>query len=235
MSSLRSRIRWHEEPSAQKLADDLSARVAAALSAAIDRSGGATIAVSGGTTPKLFFQTLSRADIEWGKVTVTLVDERFVDESSPRSNAALVRGNLLQNAAAAAQFEPLYRKSESIGQAAKEASDALSTLGWPLDVVILGMGADGHTASFFPDAQDLNGILDPSAQGIVRVVEAISAGEPRLTLTMPRLASARFLALHIEGAAKRPVIDAVLDGAAHPPIASVLEHARARPEIFWAP
>lgn len=235
MSDLRARIVWHEEPSAAQLAADLADTVAARLSEAIERSGSATIAVSGGATPKLFFQALSRTAIDWRNVTVTLVDERFVDGASPRSNARLVRENFLRNRAAAARFEPLYRARESIADAACEASLVLARLAWPLDVVILGMGTDGHTASFFPDAADLDAILDPDAPGIVRVVEAPSAGEPRLTLTVPHLISARFMALHIEGAAKRSLIDAVLDGTVRPPIAGVLEHAATRPEIYWAP
>lgn len=235
MSGLRAKTVWHEAPSAERLAAMLSDAVAARLKDAVARTGGAAIAVSGGTTPKRFFQALSAADLDWKNVTVTLVDERFVEEASPRSNARLVRDNLLRGKAAAARFEPLFRAQESIAEAAREASLALAELAWPLDVVVLGMGADGHTASFFPDAPDLDRILDPKAAGIVRVVDAPSAGEPRLTLALPRLASARFLALHIEGAAKRTVIDSVLDGTAHPPIASVLEHAGTPVEIFWAP
>ena len=113
--------------------------------------------------------------------------------------------------------------------------NALSGLAWPLDVVVLGMGTDGHTASFFPDAKELDALLDPSDRDIVRSVNAQSAGEPRLTLTMPRLAEAGLLVLHIEGTTKRHVIDDALAGRTTPPIRTVLEHARHPAEIFWAP
>ncbi len=153
---------------------------------AIDGRGHALIAVSGGTTPGLFFRTLAKKELDWPKVTVTLADERFVPASSPRSNAALVSENLLQDKAAAANFAGLYRPANSADEAADQADNDLKALAWPADVVILGMGGDGHTASFFPDAEGLDRLLDPSSEKTVLPVSAPSAGEPRLTLTLPR-------------------------------------------------
>jgi len=95
---------WHEFASSETLALALSGAVAKVLSDAIAANGKATLAVSGGTTPGLFFRTLSREKLDWAKVTVTLIDERFVPADSPRSNAGLVASNLLQNEAAAANF-----------------------------------------------------------------------------------------------------------------------------------
>ena len=94
----------------QLLADALSEAIATDLRAALAARGVASIAVSGGSTPKLLFRTLSaRGDVSWDKVTVTLVDERWVDETSERSNARLVRADLLQGRASAATFVPLYQ------------------------------------------------------------------------------------------------------------------------------
>src|SRR5690606_11976281 len=128
---------WRSFMSPEALAEALAGSVAAKLAKAIAGRGKAFIAVSGGTTPKRFFEALSRRELEWDKVTVTLVDERFVPETSPRSNAGLVRETLLVGNAAAARFEPLYRPATSIEEAARQASTDLASMPWPLDVAIL--------------------------------------------------------------------------------------------------
>ncbi|MER9673588.1 6-phosphogluconolactonase [Mesorhizobium sp. M0208] len=226
---------WHEFAGRQELATALAGHVAGRLSKAIAERGTALLAVSGGTTPAKFFAALSTVPIAWEKVTITLVDERFVPPSSPRSNAGLVAANLLQNAAAAANFVPLYRAAASIEGAAVSDSDALQVLPWPLDVVVLGMGTDGHTASFFPDADNLARLLDPSSQRLVLPVHAASAGEPRLTLSLARIINAAFVALHIEGAEKRAAFEAALGTGARKPIRAVLEATLKPVEVFWAP
>src|SRR5690242_3165924 len=109
-----ARHRMHDFGSRQDLAAALAATVAARLSKAVTDRGAATLAVSGGTTPALFFSALSAFDIDWERVTVTLVDERFVDPASPRSNEGLVRRALLTDKAAAARFIPLYRDASSV-------------------------------------------------------------------------------------------------------------------------
>lgn len=139
----------HEFATRGELAVMLARSVASTLGEAIAARGTAFIAVSGGTTPAGFFRALSQEPLDWGKVIVTLVDERFVPENSDRSNAALVRANLLQNRAAEARFVGLYQPAATVEEAATQASEALKPLPWPLDVAALGMGLDGHTASFF--------------------------------------------------------------------------------------
>jgi 6-phosphogluconolactonase len=191
--------------------------------------------VSGGTTPALFFAALSEADIAWDKVTVTLVDERFVPPSSPRSNAALVMAKLLQGKAAAARFLPLFRNGEDLDEAAADGDRAIAALPQPFDVVILGMGGDGHTASFFPDAEELPALLDRENSLALMPVHADSAGEPRLTLTLPRIVAAGFLALHIEGDEKRATFDRAMGGGPQLPIRAVLDASPRPVEVFWAP
>lgn len=225
----------HEFASRQALASELAGTIAARLAAALTGRGKATIAVSGGTTPALLFEELSDADLDWSRVTVTLVDERFVEPTSPRSNEGLVRRNLLKNAAASARFIPLYRHAPDAPDALRESDEELETLSWPLDVVVLGMGGDGHTASFFPDASNLAHLLQPGHGGFLRMVSSPSAGETRLTLSIDRIISAHFLVLHIEGQDKRGVIELALDGATTPPIAAVVRQAETPVEIYWAP
>ncbi len=228
---------WNEFADRGALETALAGRIAQLLSKAVETRGQALIAVSGGTTPKRLFQTLSGIGIVWDKVIVTLVDERFVPASSPRSNAALVAGNLLQNAASAARFVPLYRESLSIEDAARSDNAEMMLLPWPLDVAVLGMGADGHTASFFPDAGNLSVLLDPASERVVLPVHAPSAGEPRLTLVAARILGAGFLALHIEGEEKRAAFETAMGQGAgeKKPIRAVIEESPKPVEVFWAP
>ncbi|WP_432288462.1 6-phosphogluconolactonase [Aminobacter sp. BA135] len=227
--------RWNAFETRDVLAATLAARVADALKAAITRRGVAFLAVSGGTTPGRFFAALSREALEWSKVTVTLVDERFVPESSPRSNAALAKASLLQNEASAAAFAPLFHEAATVEQGAELADSKLRALPWPLDVSVLGMGGDGHTASFFPDAAGLDALLDPASTRFVMPVHAETAGEPRLTLTLPALVNAGLVVVHIEGAEKRNVIEAALATDKALPIRTVIDRAPRAAEIYWAP
>jgi 6-phosphogluconolactonase len=226
---------WNAFPDRPQLATALAAKVADRLTKAIAKRGTALLAVSGGTTPARFFAALSALPIAWDKVIVTLVDERFVPATSPRSNAGLVAANLLQNAAKAARFVPLYHEAAGIEDAAASDDEALRSLPWPLDVVVLGMGPDGHTASFFPDADDLAKLLDPASDKIILPVHAASAGEPRLTLTLARIVDAGFIALHIEGEDKRTAFDGAVAPGPQKPIRAVLDAAPRPVEVFWAP
>jgi len=208
----------------QILASALARDVAQRLDAALRDSGGALIAVSGGTTPKVFLERLSREPIDWSRVTVTLVDERCVREESERSNARLVKTHLLANAATAATFVPLF-KNES----------AAANLG-RFDVVVLGMGTDGHTASFFPRGDRLADALDVNRKGRIIAIEAPGAGEPRLTFSLPALVDAGFIALHIEGKEKaQALVEALEPGPVEDmPVRAVLR-AAAPIIVYWSP
>lgn len=205
------------------LAGTMAQDVAGWLRAAIVAKASAVLAVSGGTTPKPFFTALSKQKLDWSKVTITLVDERQVPEDNPRSNARLVRDNLWCNEAAMAQFMPLYL-NPLIGHIAS------------FDVAILGMGNDGHTASFFPGGDNLAKAIDPTNSDAVIPVIAKGAGEPRLTFTLPRILAAPHLCLHIQGQDKMHVLDKALAGTdeLEMPVRAVLHSAKPL-DIYWCP
>ncbi|MCT7665839.1 6-phosphogluconolactonase [Shinella kummerowiae] len=229
--------RLHEFKDGAALAEGLADRVSATLADAIAARGRATIAVSGGSTPKAFFKALSTRDIDWAKVTVTLIDERFVPADNPRSNHLLVAENLLQGKAKAATFLPIYRDAGSAEEAATIVTADAATLGHPFDVAILGMGTDGHTASFFPGGSKLAEAISPDTPRGVITMEAEGAGETRLTFTFTSLQDARLLVLHIEGQGKKDVLAAAeSDGPeTDMPIRAVLRRAATPVDIYWAP
>jgi 6-phosphogluconolactonase len=222
----------HTFPSPDALAEALAQRVAQELGNAIAVRGSASLAVSGGKTPVRFFQALSKQRLDWANVAVTLVDERLVPDTDERSNARLVTQNLLQGAASAARFVPLYSAAPSPDLAARNAEHAVSAVPMPFDVVVLGMGGDGHTASFFPDAPNLDALFANADGRKVLPVIAQSAGEARLTLSAQLLGGARFIALHIEGQEKQAVLNTALAGETKP-IATMITMASTPVEVFW--
>ena len=226
----------HAFANGAELAGKLADKVTETLSAAIEARGSASIAVSGGSTPKVFFQVLSSRSIDWGKVTITLVDERFVPADNPRSNHLLVQENLLKDKASSAKFLPLYQAVASVEEAAVIATEKTKAVGHPFDVVILGMGNDGHTASFFPGGSNLPTALDPNTPRGIITMEAQDAGEPRLTFTFSSLQDARLLVLHIEGEGKKDVLaKAEAPGEeTEMPIRAILRRAASPVEIYWA-
>lgn len=231
-------ITTHSFTDCHALAIALAERVADCLSVGIAERGHALLAVSGGSTPVHFFDQVSRAELDWSRVQVTLVDERWVSEASERSNASLVRARLLQHAAAAASFVPLYSSAATPEAGQSSVAARIESLPLPFDVVILGMGMDGHTASFFPGGDHLGEALDPHAGMVVLPMRAPGAGEPRITLSLATLLKTRALFVHIEGEPKRHVFaDAQLGlgSGANYPIRAVLDQATVPVAVYWCP
>ena len=143
-----------------------------------------------------------------------------------------------QGPAAAAHFVPFYEPSDMPEEVLETLNDRFQPMGRRFDAAILGMGADGHTASWFPNAPGLSACLDPETADAVAIVHPSDANEPRVTLTLPPILDARFLALHIEGEEKRAALEkARAEGAVEDmPVRAVLRAGREEPlAIFWAP
>ena len=191
-------------------AADMARRIATILEDAIAARGVASIALSGGRSPRPVLEALSGAALDWSKVVVTLVDERWVAPDHADSNERLVRETLLQGPAAAARFVGMKNEAADAyaGQAACEA--AFAALPWPLDIVLLGMGEDGHTASLFPEAAELAEGL--STKALTIAVTPPAAPHQRMSLTASAILKSRHVFLQIGGAAKKAVYDRALEG-----------------------
>ena len=206
-------------------AEALATSVASQLIEAIELKGRAILAVAGGQTPALFFEHLSRCELNWSKVVITTTDERFVPQDSPRSNARLVAENLLINKAAAAIFLALCDSEETPELCAKNASSKISNL-LPVDVCVLGMGADMHIASLFPDTSGLEEAISADCPHLVLPMTPPTADEVRLTLTLPVLMGAKNLHILIVGSDKLDALNQseTIKSVIKAPVKSVLMH-----------
>ncbi|OSZ74913.1 6-phosphogluconolactonase [Hydrogenophaga sp. IBVHS1] len=199
-------LQVHPAGSEAEQAQQLARHIARRLREAITVRGHAVIAVSGGKSPVAMFEELREQPLDWARVTVLLVDERCVPHDHPESNTALVRTHLLQGAAAAATFVPFFDtlpaslSDTALNAMVDAANHRLAAHPWPMDLVVLGMGEDGHTASLFPGAPRLPQALRGS--GPITWLRPIAAPHARLTLTLPALLATRELALSIAGAGK---------------------------------
>lgn len=218
-------------------AEACAVRLAEALTTGIADTGRAVFAGAGGSTPSPIYARLAEADMDWSRVVVTLVDERYVGESSPDSNAALMKRTLLTGPASTARFLPLYSPSVTVDRAAAEASKALAEEGGRLDGVLLGMGEDGHICSMFPDSPTLKTLLTPDMKpavyGVPQGRDGMAPPQERLSINLPYLTSAGRVVLALTGAAKRAVFEreATGDPRIHP-IAALIA-AKVPLEVLW--
>ena len=203
--------------------------IAGQLADFLRRDGKATLSVPGGTTPGPIFDTLSGVDLDWANVAVVLNDERWVPESSERSNTRLLRERLLRGRAAQARLVPLYAPAEQPEEMLEALADGLKPH-LPISVLLLGMGADMHTASLFPGADRLEEALSANAPSLLPM-RADAAGEPRITLTAPVLRGAFNIHILITGAEKRAALErAQTLTPMEAPVRAVLDNAT----VHWA-
>jgi len=218
------------------LDNNLANKVAGILSKAIAEQGKASLAVSGGSTPKGFFKALSSIDLPWNKVTITLADERWVDINDDASNTRLVHENLLQNNAKQATFFHLKQGDALSEETLIDLNIAAKANLLPFDVLILGMGEDGHTASLFPCSDEIVKALSiTNSDSLIKVVPK-TAPHDRISFTFSHLIQSKNIVLHVCGEGKKSVIakaNADTD-VMNMPIRAFLQHPQANTEIFWA-
>ncbi len=204
--------------------------LAASLNSALTRQGRATLVVPGGTTPGPVFDYLSATDLDWRNVQVMLSDERWLPETSDRSNTRLLKQRLLVGHAGAATLIPLYADAPEPEGKLDDLALAV-TDGLPIDVLLLGMGADMHTASLFPGADQLAEALDPAAPPLI-AMRAPGAPEPRITLSAPVLSGALDKHIVITGPEKRAAFEQAK--ATSDPLLAPITAVWASATVHWA-
>lgn len=237
-------LHWHEESSAAELARSLGEAVAERIELAVKQTGVASLVVSGGSTPAPVFSYLAGVAIDWSRVSVTLADERWVPPAHPDSNETLVRETLLQDKAAAATFIALFREGLSDEQALQRIAADVQSMHQPFDVVMLGMGGDGHTASLFPDApsQELSAAMSLENGETVAFLRPPSVSQRRISLTRACLLNSKHRFLHITGVGKRTVLLDALKACkgqsyqpGHAPVTGLLTERPENVTVYWSP
>ena len=226
---------WHPAATPADLARKLAEQIALILRQRLDVAPRASLALSGGSTPILLFKALAQQVLDWQRIDIVQVDERWVEPSHPDSNSAQIREHLLQGRAVVARFYPLYENVASPSAGLGAVCQRLESLSWPLEVVVLGMGNDGHTASLFPDAPELVAAMAEHNGSKLAAITPPQQAQARITLTRSAIAGARHCILHIQGDDKLATLTKALaesDNWAQMPIRAFL---RSGLHIFWSP
>ena len=230
-------IEWWEYDDAAEMAEAVAGDIQFVIESAIDARGAAVIALSGGKTPIPIYETLAKAKLDWKRVTIVPADERIVPLGDPLSNVTMIGKAFIPKGA---RVIPVVPAATDDYKAAGRSADALmQDLHWPLDLVLLGVGGDGHTASIFPGPdydEALNGPRERRALGVMPDPLPPEAPVARVTLSREAIVSAKAVMIAVTGAAKRRVIeDAIKEGAGSPyPIGRVLADAELPVDIHWA-
>ncbi|KVA73669.1 6-phosphogluconolactonase [Burkholderia ubonensis] len=222
-------IEIHAFDTQEAQGDALAQAVGDALRAVLARPARATLAVSGGTSPRPFLQTLSHAALDWASVDVTLVDDRWVPEDDAASNARLVRDTLLQHAAAPATFLPLVDTGAAL-DAHVAALNANPAHRLP-DVAVLGMGEDGHTASIFADAPEWDHAITTAERFVA--VHPGAAPHARVSLSLDALKRIDRLFLLIAGNRKREVLEAAASSPQKNAISQLANDKGTQLDVYW--
>jgi 6-phosphogluconolactonase len=230
-------VKDHRFPNAIALDHALAGEIRVDLEEAIAARGMASLVVSGGRTPLSLFKSLSAEVVDWSRVWITLADERWVDPTSDVSNEHLVRKHLLTGRAASAHFIGLKNPSARVADGVEWTWRALGRIARPFDVVLLGMGDDGHTASLFPVSPGLAQALDTTAPPACVAMTAPISPEARISLNMASLLDSRRVILHIVGPTKWQVYqDAQQPGPATEfPVRGILHQQQVPVDVFWSP
>lgn len=234
--TLRMRVLDSPEAFAQAVA----AAVGEAVATAVRERGTASLVVTGGSSPRLYYPLMAAIDLPWSRVHITLSDERQVPADHAESNEGLVREHLLQGHAAAAHFMPLYAGEVDAQASLAAATQRLQALPRPFDLVLLGLGDDSHLASLFPGALGVEAALDPHSPALACTMTpppGVKPALPRLSLTLAALLDSRRILIAAQGREKRDVFERAALG--HWPLPSPLrglaEHARQPVDFVWCP
>lgn len=220
----------------EKLEAQLASEIISALRTDILNFGSASLLVSGGSTPGGLFQVLSNSELDWSKVNVSLVDERIVADDHQDQNGLMVKSILLKNKSRSANFIPLVYNCKDYQNNLEQAKEAVQILKRPFSAVVLGLGNDGHTASLFPDAPELELGMDLANDQNLILTTPSSAPYKRITFTRKALLNSNNLFLHCYGKMKKNLLESAIEREDYRefPISGFLSQKEVHLKTFWA-
>ena len=236
---------WLYHDKSEQLCEALADSILEQLQAAIENKGQGVLALSGGSTPLPLFKELGKRDFDWSQTVITQVDERWVPIGHELSNATTLVDQFLAKLGRPPRFVPLFTISSAAMCAADSTVSVMtdycnqtgSTHAMPskFDVVVLGMGDDGHTASLFPDAENIGCLINPDTAEPLLTCHTPSSIVPRITWSVPFLTNTDLLVLHITGENKKRVFDsAAVGGSAEElPIRAMIFQDRTPLNVYY--
>jgi 6-phosphogluconolactonase len=226
----------HEKFFASREAASVAAaeRIVDLLGVRLQSAEAASLVVTGGSSPLRCYAELAASNVDWSAVHVTLSDERWVPPTDSNSNEKLVREGLLTGRAKDAQLLPVYSECCTPTERCRQLNDALSALPMPFACALLGMGADGHFASLFPDAENLDAGLDIENPDWCIPVETAASEHVRVSMTLAALLRSQEVALLFFGDAKRDIYEQAKTSTADVPVAKLLSQTNVPVHVFWA-
>ncbi|MFH0709348.1 MAG: 6-phosphogluconolactonase [Pseudomonadota bacterium] len=229
-AGMMNNLNFHRFDDEEKLAFSLTQSIVDDLNDAIAEKGSASLIVSGGSTPKKLFKALSKINIDWDKIKIGLCDERLVEPTHNDSNEKLVRETLMTSYAQQATFIDMASEDETA------CSMRVKELLMPFDVIVLGMGEDGHTASLFPNNPRLDEAYDQTKENVCIKIVPQYAPHSRMSLTLGAILSARHVYLHFQGESKLNVYKEALRGADSfaMPIRAIINQTDKKIEVYSA-
>lgn len=219
---MMNNINFNKFNSKTILAQFLAKNIAMLLKDAIEKRGEVTLLVSGGNTPKLFFEELSLLKLDWQKVKIGLVDERYLSSEDINSNENLVKNYLLINEAKNANFIGMYQENIAFIDAVEICNKTYEKEFEQIDILVLGMGIDGHTASIFPEVENFSELINLENDKFCMGVIPKTAPFDRITLSLKAILEAKNIFLHLEGEEKYQVFNEALKSKNKYPISNIL-------------
>ena len=219
----------------EQASEAAAGHIVKALAHRLDTQKDTALVVCGGTSPVQCFQALSQQAIDWERITVLASDDRWVAPDHDDSNEKLIRDKLLTGAAANADFLPYYAPDTSVEARVEDLNDDIRYAPLPFACALLGMGADGHFASLFPDADNLGTGLDLESTSLYLSVHTAASPYARISLSLAALSRSDEIVLLFFGDEKLAVYERAKSGDRQLPVTRLLRQKRAPVHIYWAP
>ena len=227
-------VDFYSTNNSESLASDLCQCIGEILTEAIRKKGRASMAVSGGSTPIRLFKEFSLLSIDWTKIDLTLADDRWVDAKNADSNELLVRTHLIKNKAAQVNFISLKNDAKTAKEGQIYSEKMLRKITLPFDVVVLGMGSDGHTASLFPCSDELPEAMNLSNSNYLISTSPKTVPYERISLTARVILDSKNIFLHLNGSSKLHTLESAMEykDPNKMPIYTFLKNGLS---IYWSP